>query len=84
MMIKSYKKNEILSHLRTLEYIWVREPIRAWCNVGKIIGWNVHSSSVLNKKRAIEMLREEIEEQQLHLTINEKSEWNNFFQIYLA
>ena len=82
-MIKSYNKEELISHLRTLDYIWVREPIRAWRNVGKIIGWNVHSSSVLSKKRAVELLREEIEEKNLPIIVEEKSEWNNFFQIFL-
>ncbi len=78
----NHDRDTILSHLKTIEYIWVGCPIRKWFG-GKVIGWNVCASSIMRKPYTLERLKEEIESENLPLKIKDENDMLNSFQVFL-
>lgn len=81
-MMNRKSKEDVLAHLRSLDYLWVKEPIRDWFSLGKIIGWNVNTSSLLRKPYSLERLTEYIEENQLPLTVEDSRSFVNSFKVF--
>ena len=76
--------NKILSILKEIDYIIVKEPILKSLGSKKIVGWNVNAPSVLRKTFTVERLLEEITESRLPLIVEDKNEWQNYFKVYLV